>query len=171
MNIDLPDPMPRSTAIGVAWVAFAVGLLVAAVLAVAARPDTTVVTVAATTTVAEPSVKIAGGVTTIRVTTTAKPTTTTTEAPPTTRYVPPPTAPPTISQSTSETIQRIALEQTFEGGGGTMSVAELCDGIDMVGLDLAVDTFMNGANDAAGPGDMNFDRWVVEDYFTDTCGL
>lgn len=111
--------------------------------------------------------KIAGGVTTIRVTTTAEPTTT--EAPPTTRYVPPPTAPPTISQDTSETIQRIALEQTFENGD--MSIAELCDGIDMVGLDLAVDTFMDGANDAAGADGFNFDRWVVEDFFTDTCGL
>lgn len=169
MNLDLPDPMPRSTAFGVAWVAFAVGLLVAAVLAVAARPDTTVVTVAAATTTTAPEAKIVGAVTTIRVTTTAKPTTTTTEAPPTTRYVPPPTAPPTISQDTSETIQRIALERTFENGD--MSVAELCDGIDMVGLDLAVDTFMRGANDAADPGDFNFDRWVVEDFFTDTCGL
>lgn len=169
MNYDPNRSVPMATVLGIAWAAFAAGMLAAAALAVATRPTITVTSAAATTTTTA-AVEVAAPATTIRRTTTAKPTTTTTtEAPPTTRYVPPPTAPPTIDQATSEAIQRLALETTFQNGD--MSVAELCDGIDMVGLDLAVDTFMRGANESPSSSDFTFDRWVVEDYFTDTCGI
>ena len=135
--------------IGIAWIAFAGGMLVAAILAVVTRPEITVVraTAAAPTTI---EVAIDEPATTVR--TTVKPT-------PTTRYVPPTTI------DDDEEMQRLALELALEESD--MTVTDLCDAIDVLGFDGAVDSFMEGASST---GDSGFDRWIVEEFFTEKCG-
>ena len=62
-------------------------------------------------------------------------------------------------------VQRIALDVTWD----KMTVTDqqdLCEGVDMVGLKLATDVFLQGAND---DGEVVFDRQVVEEWLTDHC--
>ena len=70
-------------------------------------------------------------------------TTSTTTSTTSTVYVPPTTVPPPVTLS-DDAIQRLALEMTWD----KMSLSErsdICDGVDLFGLDTAAQLVVNGA--------------------------